>query len=390
MRRRFGAVTFALAYRLSLKQFRDLASGTSPYQGRVIGGAVVGAVRRRGAIASRLAVTVFALGFYVLIGAMAVAGGWLIWFQFPSPTLIPGGLLLLMALYLVPRFGRLPKHAIVLERADVPTLYAVVDRIAVAAGSRPPSLIVVDPWFNANARSIGLRRRRVLTLGLSLWGALSPAQRVGLIGHELAHFSNGDVRRGVLVQPCLTTLGRLSDLFGGRGGTFAGRSAIGVFQPIADFLMRVIAAGFFLAHLGVLAVTLRDGQRAEYLADQRAAALAGTRAMVEVLDLLDGNVDSVIASRARGQGLQDSWREAAQESLRANAPARNRLRQLSSRTSASLWSTHPSLGLRAWLVEGAAWREPTFVISPEESDRIDTELARHYREARLAIAHSRI
>jgi Zn-dependent protease with chaperone function len=139
----------------------------------------------------------------------------------------------------------------------------------------------------------------VLNLGLSLWGALTPQQRVALLGHELGHFSNGDIRRGFLVQPCLTTLGRLSDLFGGRSRRSARGNIVGIVQPLADALMRVLSFVFYLGNLGVQAVGLREAQRAEYLADQRAAALAGTRATAELLDLLGSNIGSVIASRAR-------------------------------------------------------------------------------------------
>ena len=64
-------------------------------------------------------------------------------------------------------------------------------------------------------------------------------------------------------------------------------------------------------------IVLRDGQRAAYLADQRAVRLAGSRATIELLNLLLTSADSVIASRARAKGTQVEWRAAATESSSA-------------------------------------------------------------------------
>jgi heat shock protein HtpX len=334
-------------------------------------------------------VVAFALFFYAVIVGLAAAGVWLALFQFPNLTLVPGLLLLAITAYLIPRLSRLPSHVDVLDREQAPSLYALVDRLAAEIGIPAPSLIAVDPWFNASTYQIGVRRRPAMVLGLALWGALSPQQRVALLGHELAHFSNGDLRRGMLVQPAMTTLARLSELFRARSLRRGyGQSLITFLQPFVDLMMRLISAVFHLAHLGVLAIVLRDGQRAEYLADQRAARLAGSRATVELLNLLLTRADAVIASRARAKGTQAQWRAAAVESMADQASALTRLRQLTTRTETSLWASHPPTGLRAWLVEGAQCHDPAFVLSDEESDRIDVELTRQYQNARRDLAHS--
>lgn len=58
-----------------------------------------------------------------------------------------------------------------------------------------------------------------------------------------------------------------------------------------------------LAHLGVLAIALRDAQRVEYRADAVAARIAGRDATVRVLDLLvhGDSLLTVTASKARAQ-----------------------------------------------------------------------------------------
>src|SRR3954469_1210524 len=259
--RRSGAMTHRFAYRLTMRQFRELASGVTPFGAAPPGGTVMSAdsserstsslvasmARPRRWSGARLAVIGFALFFYALIAAMAVAGVALVLFRFPNLTLVPGVLLLLIAAYLVPQLGRVPRHAEVLTREQAPALYGLIDRMGVALGAPPPDLIGVEPWFNAQTTVVGLRRQRVLTLGLALWGALSPQQRVALIGHELAHFGNGDVRRGFVVSPAMTTLGRLSELFRVRQlGKTTRRSLIGPVQLMVDGVMRLISFVLYL------------------------------------------------------------------------------------------------------------------------------------------------
>jgi heat shock protein HtpX len=72
-------------------------------------------------------------------------------------------------------------------REEAPTLFAVVDRVASAVGTRAPRVIAVGSNYNAAVSAYGLRRRRVLYLGLAMWGVLTPQQLVALLGHELGH-----------------------------------------------------------------------------------------------------------------------------------------------------------------------------------------------------------
>jgi len=331
-------------------------------------------------------VLAFALLFYGLTAAMAVAGGWLVLVGFPGMLMIPGVILLLIAAYLAPRFDRLPRHADVLRREDAPALYGLVDRIAAAVGTRAPHFIVANPWFDASVAAVGVRRRRVLTLGLSLWGSLEPQQRVALVGYAIGQFANGDLRRGILTQPAMTTLRRLALLFLPDDRRGWGRH--GLYDRVVTMLMWPVGAVLFAAHVGMTAITIRDGHRQVYLADQRAASLAGTRATTQLLDLSLTRVSATISSLARANETERSWRAAAAESLRSNLPRQNRLRQLSTRTGVSLLASHPPFGLRAWLVEGMAYQDPAFVLTEAESDRIDAELRRYYERYRRVLAES--
>src|SRR5262249_8626043 len=129
---------------------------------------------------------------------------------------------------------------------------------------------------------VGVRRRRVLTLGLPLLLLLEPQQRVALVAHELAHARNGDSTRGLVVGSSVRALAEFYAALApepSRDGSIAWDD-LGFFDMIVNGILWLIsrpAYGLLLLQLHLL---LRDSQRAEYLADALAARVAGTEATV--------------------------------------------------------------------------------------------------------------
>lgn len=66
--------------------------------------------------------------------------------------------------------------------------------------------IVVTPAVDASVTTYGIRRRRLLKLGLGLWEITGPQQRIALLGHQLGHYANGDMRHGLVVANALRSL----------------------------------------------------------------------------------------------------------------------------------------------------------------------------------------
>lgn len=365
--RRIDMMGHRLAQRATMAQFGDLKGRTPERPGFSGAGALV------------LAVALILYGFEI---ALLVGGVWLVLYDFANVTLVLGIVALLLAVVLAPRLGRIRGDDERLRREDAPALFGLVDRVAAAAAVPPPHVILVDHRFNASSSGVGPRRRRVLCLGLMLFGALEPQQRVALLAHELGHFANGDIRRGLLTQPAVTTLARLSFVMRPSRGVRAPR----VTERLINVVFRVLASGLLLAHFCVVAVALRAGQRAEYFADALAARVAGTRAATELLDSMDEIAAGMVATSARRGELEVGWR-AALAGLRATRQGRvARLRQLSVRREVSLWASHPPTGLRARLLAEAPWAEPAVGVSETESAKIDAELAPYYQQFRRAIA----
>jgi hypothetical protein len=139
-----------LAVRLTARQYAALP-------GRPVG--------RPGWDGTRIVLLAAALVLLAGVAGLAGLGGYLIVDDFPSYRIMAGVPLVLLAVALRPRFGRLGDPHGRLDRERAPSLFALVDRVAAAIGAPPVQAIVVNPRFNASAGAVGLRRRRVLHLG---------------------------------------------------------------------------------------------------------------------------------------------------------------------------------------------------------------------------------
>jgi heat shock protein HtpX len=343
---------------------------------------------RPGWTAARVALTAVSALLVVVNLACLCLGAWLIVNRFPSLLIVPGVLLIVLAVALRPRLGRPPRRG-VLRREEAPVLFDLVDRVSAAAGARAPRIVTVAPDFNARADRIGLRRLSLLELGMALWITLPPQLRVALVAHEVGHTVNGDPNRALLIQPALSTFRMLAEATGADRSyaqlTRHGRATANVVDLVGGLVLWTVSRVLLLAHIGLSALALRDHQRAEYLADAIAADVAGTEATVALLDrlvlapsvvtLIGYNADST--PPARWGAMASSFADSRRDDLPA-------LRQLTER-STRLWDSHPPGGLRARLIEGRPRQWPEVSLSDEESSRIDRELAGWY-----AATHRRV
>jgi heat shock protein HtpX len=341
----------------------------------------------RGSMSAARAVTIgAALTLIAGVFAIAAAGVWLLCFE---PGFVAKGLgvvLLGTAVVLRPRLGRLAtasEDARQVERTAAPELFGLVERVAIEVSAPLPHVVLIGQDLNASTTTVGLRRRRVLRLGLPLFATLDPQERVALIGHELGHFVNGDVRRGPLTHTARTTLGRVAALFappehGYRGIIDAVSRSIGGFLSRTALLLQTL----------LLWTSLRDSQRAEYLADELGARAGGSDAAIRLTDhlLLTEAITTVIQREARaGNGIR-AWRAAA-DTARANQATRiPLLRRLSRRTEPSLFASHPPQGLRSEMLERRPRHPAAVHLSEAASARIDGELAGSEARVRRVLA----
>lgn len=294
-----------------------------------------------------------------------------------------GAVLLLVVVSLRPRLGRLPKDAVTLDRAAAPALYSLLDRVAAVTGTRPVDVVALDAAVNASVTEYGLRRRRLLVLGLPLWHMLSPQQRVAVLGHEFGHYANGDQRRGLVVGTALSTLGTWHHVLR------PSRQRRSVVQIVTDLIMIppwlfVLGLLYLLDHF-----TLRASQRAEYQADLNGARVGSGAAAAEFFDelLLAETVRrelhrQAVLARTRNRGSDPQavaaglWPRLADHARNIPPHERQRLLRVAELRGQSTDSTHPPTHLRrALLLDTAGGLPASVTLDGDDAAAIDAELA---------------
>ncbi|MFF0426123.1 M48 family metalloprotease [Streptomyces sp. NPDC004520] len=390
---RIERVRRRLAQRYGEQLLADLADLADPAAGAEPGAAADGARpgTRRG-VAGWCA-TALAVAVHGVTVALLAGGLWLLvgcWGRGALPVL--GGLLIGVAVVLRPRFARLPKdegHRAVLRPADAPRLFALLDEVAATVGTTGVRAVVIDAGFNASVSAYGIRQHRVLRIGLSLWEVLSPQERIALLGHEFGHYAHGDTRHSLLVGGAFQSLGTWRYTL----APAPAHSLVEDFANLMTALPRLLVDGLLvlLEHL-----TLRQSQRAEYLADSTAARTAGAEAAAGLMDrLLIGESvagalrrESVAArTRIGGAARREDPAEGLWERLTAHAASvpeheYERLRRVAERRGHQVDSTHPPTHLRHRRLTRGAPGGALIVLDAARAAEVDADLA----EARRSVA----
>lgn len=287
-----------------------------------------------------------------------------------------------------------------LSRADAPTLFSLIDDIARETGAPAVERVEMSDAFNASYFRQGVRRRHVVELGMALWTVLEPQQRVALLGHELGHAVNGDLRNIGIVHRALLTLARwrqlLTPIQRHPWASSLHRSPeeglVGLVEtvvlPVVLFPITMMIGAFSLA---LELVADRDGQRREYYADELSAHVAGSTAAVELLEmiLLGEFAQDTLVRTVRFQRTLDPW-QALRGAVAGVPPTeRERLAHNARRTLGRIDSTHPPTQLRADLLRGRPDRQPRVTVGADTAAAIEQELAparaRLARELRSAL-----
>ena len=301
------------------------------------------------------------------------------WFN-PLPFLLGIGLIA-TGWFLRPHLPQIDKE----DREDLvlseeyPVLYAMFDRVADAIGAKPVRQIMLADSFNAAFARVGWQQSDVIELGLPLFSVLEPQERVALVAHEIGHGANGDSSRSLIIGSALYSLNRWyvllhpDRIWDPDGGILHIISSF--FANLIMFVLSQIAK-FWLILLSHL--LFRDMQRAEYLADNMAAEAAGTNGVLGLMRKLH-SVDTVQMSVTRFY-LNNS-KSSLFDTLKAqvrNIPPREiaRIERVERLLASRLDATHPPTAYRIDLLNARPVRTPKVLLSDEENQAIDAELAR--------------
>lgn len=255
-----------------------------------------------------------------------------------------------------------PPHGLPLDRATAPHLWATVDELARAAGTRAPDEIYLVPEVNAaveeRSRLMGLiGGRRYLYLGMPLLISFTVAQLRSVLAHELGHYSGRHTRLAAVSYRGRLALGRTIGHIG--SGNIAGW----VFRGYGRLYIVVQNAVSRRQELEADLASVRVAGR--YAA---ASALRESRALAAAFNFY--------LNRYVGPGLEagyapDDLFAGFGELLRARADEIAELRDQEPEEETSRWDTHPPLGTRLAAISAApespvpADSRPAWVLIPE-------------------------
>ncbi|MHB1571863.1 MAG: M48 family metalloprotease [Solirubrobacteraceae bacterium] len=229
---------------------------------------------------------------------------------------------------------------------------------------------------------------------MPLLAALEPPVTVALLAHELAHERNGDARRGRLVGSSLTSLSSTLDLLRPQPMCrVPGRWRFSMF--LTNVLLWLCSQPPRLLLTLQAHLLYRDSQRAEYLADELAASVAGTDAVIGLHDTLLAKpaVEVTICrvtianQRTISPSLLDDIRAAACEPDTSKRDERRRRARAERRR---LDSTHPPIASRIAVLERRPTKPPVVVLDAAAEAALADELRRVMEShTRTLIDHDR-
>lgn len=246
------------------------------------------------------------------------------------------------------------------SRAEEPRLYNLLENLCISRGITMPTLRIADDEA-LNAFATGLNPKQYsITVTRGLIEALNDSEIESVLGHELTHIRNGDVRMLVIAVVIAGALGFFGELVfriffqnvfwgGGRRSRDEGKGGVGIAIVIALALIVVV---------WILSIVIRFAlsRQREYLADAGSVELTkNPDAMILALRKIEGRGEIPGANSAVMEMCIDNPREGF----------------------SNIFDTHPSVDARvAALVKFAGGRDPgpLALEAPEPSEHATAQI----------------
>lgn len=154
-------------------------------------------------------------------------------------------------------------------QADAPRFYRIVENLCITTGTPMPKLYVVDdPAPNAFAMGRNPEEASI-TVTTGLFELMTDRELEGVLGHELGHIRNYDIRVSLIVFGLVVAVGILADIFMRFAFFGGGRRGGGGRSQLLFLIFGVVAA--LIAPLLAGAVQAAISRQREYLADATSA-----------------------------------------------------------------------------------------------------------------------
>ncbi|MGB4777078.1 M48 family metalloprotease [Microbacterium sp.] len=210
-------------------------------------------------------------GFVAVLGLIGLAAGWLAgnnWWV--SAFVLVGAAGYATAQYfLADREAIALSGAQVVTRDEAPRYYRLVENLCITTGTPMPTLYVVDdPAPNAFATG-RTPDKAAITVTTGLFELMTDRELEGVLGHELGHIRNYDIRVSLVVFGLVVAVGLIADVLM-RVAFFGGARRGGNNQSQLLFLLFGVVAAIVAPLLAGIVQASVSRQR-EYLADATSA-----------------------------------------------------------------------------------------------------------------------
>jgi heat shock protein HtpX len=239
-------------------------------------------------------------------------------------------------------------------RIEQPRLYNILENLCISRGIKTPKLKVIDTDA-LNAFATGMNEKQYsITVTTGLLRRLDDAEVESVLGHELTHIRNGDVRMmviAVIIAGAIAFVAELVARLWFYNGLSFGRSRSDEREGGggAGIAVLIAIALLVLAYLLSFLIRLALSRQREYLADAGSVELTqNPDAMISALRKIEGRGELPSATSAVMEMCVDNPREGFGE----------------------LFDTHPSVENRvAALVKYAGGHDPgPLALSDEETE----------------------
>jgi heat shock protein HtpX len=238
------------------------------------------------------------------------------------------------------------------ERADQPRLYNLLENLCISRGIPTPGLKVIDSdALNAFASGMNARQYSI-TVTSGLLNTLDDAELESVLGHELTHIRNGDVRMMVIAVIIAGAVSFFVEiifrLWFYNGWSFRGSRSDERRGGGAGAAILIAIALLVVAYVLSFVIRLALSRSREFLADAGSVELTkNPDAMISALRKIEGRGELPGATSAIMEMCLDNPREGFGE----------------------LFDTHPSVDRRvAALVKFAGGHDPGPLALPPASD----------------------
>src|SRR5580692_6603957 len=244
-----------------------------------------------------------------------------------------------------------------MTRAEEPRLYNILENLCISRGITMPKLKVIESDA-LNAFATGMSPKQYsITVTTALISRLNDAEIEAVLGHELTHIRNGDVRMMVIAVIIAGVVSFFAELvfrlwfyngFSFRGGRSDDRRGGGAAFAIL-IAVGLIAVAYFLSFVIRLALS----RSREFLADAGSVELTkNPDAMISALRKIEGRGELPDATSAVMEMCIDNPRQGFGE----------------------LFDTHPSVDSRvAALVKFAGGHDPGPLALPPQASEADDD-----------------